>query len=172
MLVTDVHAWLRSVPDVASRLAGEPPARVAWIGCDDADALVRVAHEYPTISVYASTEDAEQLASIEAAVRAGRVLDRVVVRPGSWVSGRLAGWIDVAVITTRLPDMGDWFTLEPALLALLRQRGVGFVRTTGYQPLVSTPPPGGVGAAPAPHLRTPEALPETLDDALWVLRRG
>jgi hypothetical protein len=88
------------------------------------------------------------------------------------VSGRLAGWIDVALVTTRLPDERDWSGLAPALLTLLRDRGVGVVRTTGFRPRVELPAPGVVGTAPAPHLRTPEALPETLDPALWLVRRG
>jgi hypothetical protein len=170
--MTGVDSWLAALPDVWSRLRGEPPARLAWIGCDDAELLVRLAHEFPKVSVYASSEDASLVADVAERARAERVGDRVLARHADWVALGLAGWIDVALVTGPL-DMVGWARRAPDVLALLRAHGVAVVCTTGFRPPVPPPlPPEYVGSPVPPHLRPATPLPGPGLDGLWVLRRA
>jgi hypothetical protein len=170
--VTGVNAWLAALPDVESRLRGEPPARLAWIGCDDARLLVRLAHEYPRVSVYASSEDPGVVEAATPLARAGRVGDRVLVVGSGWLAQGLAGWIDVAILTGPL-DALTWARRAPDVLALLRAHGIAVVRTAGFRPAVAPAPrPAYVGSPLPPHLRPAEPLAGTHVDGLWVLRRA
>lgn len=43
--------WLPSMPDVAGRLEGEPPAPVAEVGCGGGWASIAIAQAFPKVSV-------------------------------------------------------------------------------------------------------------------------
>ncbi|HET6693424.1 MAG TPA: class I SAM-dependent methyltransferase [Pedococcus sp.] len=78
VFANDLHSWMDAMPDVAARVASDPLARVADIGCGEGWSTLALAREFPLASVDGYDSDP---ASIDAARRqaaaaglAGRVV--------------------------------------------------------------------------------------------------
>lgn len=100
-----VKEWLPALPDVHTRLRGDPPARVADIGCGAGWMGIAVALAYPKVRVDGfDTDEASVSVARRNAEEAG-VADRVAfeVRDGSDPS--LRGQYDLAIVFEALHDM-------------------------------------------------------------------
>jgi 2-polyprenyl-3-methyl-5-hydroxy-6-metoxy-1,4-benzoquinol methylase len=96
-------AWLPAIPDLHARLAADPPARVADVGCGVGWSTLALARAYPRASVIGYDLDA---ASVDAARRRAAA-ERVAVRFEQRAAEAVAadGPFDLILVLEALHDM-------------------------------------------------------------------
>jgi 2-polyprenyl-3-methyl-5-hydroxy-6-metoxy-1,4-benzoquinol methylase len=97
--------WLPAIPDVHARLAAEPPARVAEIGCGQGWASLAVARAYPIAQVDGFDLDEASIAEAQAAAAKEALGDRVrfAVRDAAELGAE--GPYDLVLILETLHDL-------------------------------------------------------------------
>jgi 2-polyprenyl-3-methyl-5-hydroxy-6-metoxy-1,4-benzoquinol methylase len=69
--------WLPSIPGLADRLAADPAAKVAEIGCGEGLAAIAIANTWPTVEVYGYDLDEASIAAARKFAAEAGVADRV-----------------------------------------------------------------------------------------------
>lgn len=99
------NEWLPSIPDVHARLRGDPPARVADLGCGTGWSSISVARAYPKVFVDGfDVYEAVIQQARENATEAG-VSDRVAFHVVDVSGDGLGGRYDLALVLEALHDM-------------------------------------------------------------------
>ena len=88
VFANDLHAWMAAIPDVAARLASDPVARIADIGCGEGWSTLALAREFPLAAVDGYDSDP---ASVDAARRHA-------------AEAGLAGRVDFHLVDASSPD--------------------------------------------------------------------
>jgi SAM-dependent methyltransferase len=98
--------WLPAMADVDERLRGDPPARVADVGCGAGWSCVGIARAYPGVRVDGYDLDAASVELARENVREAGLDDRVTVHHAD-ASGGLAGDYDLVTAFECVHDMAD-----------------------------------------------------------------
>jgi SAM-dependent methyltransferase len=101
------NEWIPAMPDIDQRLRGEPPARVADIGCGAAWSCIGIARAYPNVRVEGFDSDPASVELGQANVREAGVADRVNVSARDASDAELSGQYDLVAVFEAVHDMAD-----------------------------------------------------------------
>src|SRR5207244_979648 len=90
--------WLPSIPEVHSRLAADPPARVADIACGMGWSSIAMALAYPRITVDGFDLDVDAIEQGQKNAREAGVSDRVSFRAADAANPGFSARYDIATI--------------------------------------------------------------------------
>lgn len=99
------HEVLPAIPDVHARLQGDPPARVADIGCGPGWSSIGIARAYPKARVDGFDLDEASVALARRHVAEAGVDDRVQVEVRDVVDPALAGRYDLVIALLCVHDL-------------------------------------------------------------------
>ncbi|WP_129116507.1 class I SAM-dependent methyltransferase [Halegenticoccus tardaugens] len=119
--------WLPSIPDVDARLRGDPPARVADLGCGHGWSSIGMARSYPNVRVDGYDLDEP---SVEAARRNAEtygVADRVSVEVRDASDPTLGGTYTLVTAFECVHDMANPVGALRTMRRLLTDNGVAIV---------------------------------------------
>jgi hypothetical protein len=105
MFVNQLAGWLASIPEVDSRLRGQPPARVADLACGFGWSSIELARAYPGILVDGLDLDAASIETGRANVEAAGLGDRVRLAVQDASDPKLRRRYDLVTIFEALHDM-------------------------------------------------------------------
>jgi SAM-dependent methyltransferase len=116
-----------ALPALHARLLGDPPARVADIGCGAAWSSIGIALTYPQARVDGFDVDEASVALARGNVVEAGVSDRVCITCRDAGDPALAGSYDLVVVTLSLHDMTDPVAVLRAMRRLAGTNGVVLV---------------------------------------------
>jgi SAM-dependent methyltransferase len=99
--------WLPSIPDLHARLQGDPPARVADIGCGVGWSSIGIGRAYPKVRVDGYDLDAASVERARGHIREAGLEDRVTVSLRDAGDPELAGQYDLVTAFECVHDMSD-----------------------------------------------------------------
>jgi len=99
------HGPLSAIPDVHARLRGDPPARVADIGCGPGWSSIGIARAYPKVQVDGFDLDEASVALARRHVAEAGVEDRVQVEVRDVGDPALAGRYDLVIALLCVHDL-------------------------------------------------------------------
>lgn len=118
-----VQEWMPAMPDIAARLAADPPARIADIGMGQGWSSIAFARGYPRVLVDGfDLDEASVLAARQNAEAAG-VGDRVTFQVRDAGDPALAGHYDLAIAVECIHDMSDPVSVLAAMRRLVGPGG-------------------------------------------------
>jgi 2-polyprenyl-3-methyl-5-hydroxy-6-metoxy-1,4-benzoquinol methylase len=103
----EMAAWLAASPEIDGRLAGDPPARVADVGCGQGYSTVAIARAYPNARVDGFDLDPPSIADAEQFAAGTEVAARVSFAVRSADTLAEAGPYDLVCIFEALHDMSQ-----------------------------------------------------------------
>jgi SAM-dependent methyltransferase len=109
--------WLLGVPDVASRLRRQPPARVLVLGSGEGVDAIDLALAFPNVTVYGVDDDAAAVERAEAAGLRSHARDRLLFLVGDVLEPRVRVSPDLVVAAGVLTDPSR--TDGPGVMTLL-----------------------------------------------------
>jgi hypothetical protein len=115
--------WLPAIPDVHARLQGDPPARVADLGCGAGWSSIGIAQAYPNALVDGYDLDAPSIALASANAQAAGVADRATFQVRDAGDKALAGRYDLVTAFECVHDMADPVGALRAMRRLAGERG-------------------------------------------------
>jgi SAM-dependent methyltransferase len=121
--VNELAGCLASVPEIHQRLTGDPPARVADVGCGQGASTIAIASAYPNARPDGLDLDEASIADATAAATAAGVGDRVrfVIRDAADLAAE--GPYDLVCIFEALHDMARPVDALAAARSALAPRG-------------------------------------------------
>jgi SAM-dependent methyltransferase len=119
--------WLPQVPGVAERLAEDPPARVADVGCGVGWSSIAIARGFPKSEVHGLDLDAASIAEASANAETEGVADRVRFDVRDAADPRLAGTFDLVCAFETIHDMTDPVKALRAMRSLRAEGGTVLV---------------------------------------------
>lgn len=99
--------WIPAMPDVAERLEGTPPARVADVGCGAGWSSIAFALLYPSVHVDGFDVDSDSVAEARENAAAAEVADRVTFSVRDVAEPGLAGEYDLVCAFDTLHELAD-----------------------------------------------------------------
>jgi 2-polyprenyl-3-methyl-5-hydroxy-6-metoxy-1,4-benzoquinol methylase len=114
-------AWLPAIPELHARLAGEPPARVADVGCGVGWSTLALARAYPRARVVGYDADAASVAEARRRAAAEGVAARFEEKDAEAIAGE--GPFDLIVVLEALHDMARPTRALAAFRAALAPEG-------------------------------------------------
>jgi 2-polyprenyl-3-methyl-5-hydroxy-6-metoxy-1,4-benzoquinol methylase len=114
-------AWLPAVPDVHRRLAADPPARVADVGCGVGWSTLALARAYPRATVVGYDLDAASIGEARRRAAAEALTVRFEQKGAEAVAGE--GPFDLILVLEALHDMAQPTRALAALRAALAPQG-------------------------------------------------
>lgn len=105
LLSTLPKDWLPAIPAVHARLSGEPPARVADVGCGVGWSSIAIASAYPGVMVDGIEPDESSVERARVNAEAAGVADRVRFHARDGASLAAEGPIDIATAFECIHDM-------------------------------------------------------------------
>lgn len=124
--------WLPAVPAIHDRLNGDPPARVADVGCGLGRSSIAIARGYPRVAVDGIDLDQASIEQARRLLAGSDVEDRVAFHCRDAADPELAGRYDLVTIFEALHDMSYPVDVLRAARGLLSDGGrvlVGDERT-------------------------------------------
>jgi 2-polyprenyl-3-methyl-5-hydroxy-6-metoxy-1,4-benzoquinol methylase len=121
------QAWMPSVPDVHARLLGEPPARVAEVGCGFGWAGIGLARAYTRITVDGYDLDAPSIDQARINARALGVADRVSFAVRDAADAAMGPNYDLVLAFECIHDMADPVGSLRAMRAMAGEGGAVIV---------------------------------------------
>jgi 2-polyprenyl-3-methyl-5-hydroxy-6-metoxy-1,4-benzoquinol methylase len=119
--------YLPAIPDIHTRLRGDPPARVADIACGAGWAAIAIARAYPKVFVEGfDLDDASIELARRNAVRTG-VSDRVTFAARDASSPAFEGRYDLAIVVEAVHDLSRPVEVLAAIRRSLRPGGTTIV---------------------------------------------
>ena len=116
--------WFPAVPELDARLKGEPPARVADVGCGTGWSSIGMALAYPLITVDGLDLDAASIKEAKRNAGASGVADRVKFEIRDAADPKLASAYDVVTAFETIHDMSDPVAVLRAMRGLVREGGI------------------------------------------------
>lgn len=101
------NEWLPAIPDVHRRLQGEPPARVADIGCGAGWSCIGIANSYPKVIVDGYDLDEPSIELARRNVSEAGLSDRINIHIRDASDFQLTGQYDLVTAFECLHDMSD-----------------------------------------------------------------
>jgi 2-polyprenyl-3-methyl-5-hydroxy-6-metoxy-1,4-benzoquinol methylase len=115
--------WIPAMPEIATRFAAEPPARVADIGMGQGWSSIALARGFPMIHVDGFDLDEASVAAAQANAREAGVADRVTFQMRDAGDPELAGAYDLALAVECVHDMSDPVSVLRAMRRLVGEGG-------------------------------------------------
>jgi 2-polyprenyl-3-methyl-5-hydroxy-6-metoxy-1,4-benzoquinol methylase len=115
--------WFPAIADVHARLQGDPPARVADIGCGTGWSSIAIARSYPAARVEGFDLDPASIAQAQANAIAEGLADRVTFAVRDAADPALAGSYDLVTAFECVHDMARPVEALRAMRALATQGG-------------------------------------------------
>jgi SAM-dependent methyltransferase len=115
--------WIAAMPDVASRLQADPPARIADIGMGQGWSSIALARAYPKARIDGFDLDEASVAAARENVLAAGVEDRVAMHARDAGDPALAGQYDFALAVECIHDMADPIAVLSAMRRLVGPGG-------------------------------------------------
>ena len=115
--------WLPAIRDVHDRLLGDPPARIADVGCGLGWSSIGMALAYPKISVDGLDLDPTSIGIARRNVADAGLSDRVRFAVGDAASPDLAGGYDLVTMLESFHDMAQPVQILGAFRRLLADSG-------------------------------------------------
>lgn len=115
--------WLPSVPDLHARLQGDPPARVADIGCGAGWSSIVIARAYPKVRVDGFDLDEPSIALATANAAEARLADRIAFRVQDASDPALSGQYDLVVAFECIHDLPRPVEVLRAMRGMAREDG-------------------------------------------------
>jgi 2-polyprenyl-3-methyl-5-hydroxy-6-metoxy-1,4-benzoquinol methylase len=115
--------WFPAVPELDLRLRGEPPARIADIGCGTGWSSIGMALAYPTISVVGFDLDAASIKEARRNADESAVADRVEFELRDAATTEGAGEFDLVTAFETIHDMSDPVGALRAMRGLVKDGG-------------------------------------------------
>jgi SAM-dependent methyltransferase len=103
----ELPGWLEAVPEIDSRLRGNPEARILDLGCGAGQSTLAMARVYPQAHVTGVDLDKESVAEARAAAREANLNDRVDFTDADAAGLSTGGKFDLVTMFETLHDMGD-----------------------------------------------------------------
>ncbi|MCB9383154.1 MAG: class I SAM-dependent methyltransferase [Bryobacterales bacterium] len=119
--------WIPAMPDVAVRLAADPPARIADIGCGCGWSAIGMAQAFPKATVDGFDLDEASVEDARANVAAAGLSDRVRVQAVDCGDPSLAGTYDLVVALECIHDMADPVAVLRSMRRMVAQGGAVLV---------------------------------------------
>jgi 2-polyprenyl-3-methyl-5-hydroxy-6-metoxy-1,4-benzoquinol methylase len=119
--------WLPSIADVHSRLQGDPPARVADIGCGYGWSSIGMARGYPKIHVDGFDLDGPSIERARENATINQVSDRVFFQVRDAGDPTLAGQYDLVTAFECIHDLPDPVSVLRKMRQLTADRGTVLV---------------------------------------------
>lgn len=116
-------AWLPQVPGVAERLASDPPARVADVGCGVGWSSIAIAKGFPKAEVHGLDLDRASISEAIANAAAEGIADRVRFEVRDAADPSLAGSFDLVCAFETIHDMTDPVGALRAMRSLRSESG-------------------------------------------------
>ncbi|MCA9861662.1 MAG: methyltransferase domain-containing protein [Thermomicrobiales bacterium] len=115
--------WIPAMPEIAARLAANPPARVADIGMGQGWSSIALARGFPLIRVDGFDLDAASVAAARVNAQAAGVADRVAFQVRDAGDPALAGAYDLALAVECVHDMSDPIAVLRSMRRLVGEGG-------------------------------------------------
>ena len=113
--------WFPAVPGLAQRLAADPPARVADVGCGTGWSTIAIARGFPNAVVTGIDLDSASIEEARAHAAEAGVADRVTFEVADAADPRLGGNFDLVCAFETIHDMADPVGALGAMAALRSQ---------------------------------------------------
>jgi 2-polyprenyl-3-methyl-5-hydroxy-6-metoxy-1,4-benzoquinol methylase len=117
------HVWLPNMPDIHARLASNPPARVADIGCGAGWSGIAIARAYPGVIVDGFDNDEPSIAAARANAAAAGVSDRVTFHLRDISDSDTSGSYDLVAAFMMVHDVGRPVDVLRTMRRLAGDRG-------------------------------------------------
>ena len=115
--------WIPAMPDIAERLAADPPARIADIGMGQGWSSIALARGFPKVRVDGFDLDEASVAVGNQHANAANVADRVTFQVRDAGDPALAGHYDLALAIECIHDMSDPVSVLAAMRRLVGPGG-------------------------------------------------
>jgi SAM-dependent methyltransferase len=135
--------WFPNVPGLVERLEGEPPARVADVGCGTGWSSIAIARGYPKATVVGVDLDEASVAEATANASAAGLADRVSFEVRDAADPRLAASFDLVCAFETIHDMCDPVRALAAMRALRAPGGTVLVADERVADEFTTEPDDG-----------------------------
>lgn len=119
--------WLPAIPDLNKRLASDPPARVAEIGCGAGWASIGIAQNYPQVRVDGFDLDQPSIEMAQANAKEAGVADRVTFEVRDATDPKYQEQYDLVAVFEALHDMSQPVAALQAMRQLVNKNGVVLV---------------------------------------------
>jgi 2-polyprenyl-3-methyl-5-hydroxy-6-metoxy-1,4-benzoquinol methylase len=115
--------WFPAIPDVDTRLRGQPPARVADVGCGTGWSSIGIAKAYPMVAVDGFDLDAASIKEARRNAGASGVADRVKFDIRDGADPALARSYDLVTAFETIHDMSNPVGALRAMRGLVKEGG-------------------------------------------------
>jgi 2-polyprenyl-3-methyl-5-hydroxy-6-metoxy-1,4-benzoquinol methylase len=119
--------WLPTISEAHKRLAADPPARVADIGCGVGWSSISIARAYPKVHVEGFDLDEGSIAQAKANAEAEDLTDRVTFQVRDVADPELSGRYDLAIAIECIHDMSRPVEALRAMRSMVGNHGVVLV---------------------------------------------
>ena len=116
--------WLPAVPDIDNRLRGQPPARVADVGCGTGWSSIAIASAYPLARVDGLDLDVASIEEARLNAKRAGLADRVKFEVRDAADPSLAGTYDLVTAFETIHDMSNPVGALRAMRGLAKDTGV------------------------------------------------
>lgn len=118
-----VQSWLPAIPEVQAKLTSGEPMRIAEVGCGEGLAAIRIAREYPNVTISGYDLDPVSIDKARAAAQLAGVADRVTFHLAD--AGQVQGApFDLVLAIEMLHDVPNPVEVLAAARRLAGERGV------------------------------------------------
>ena len=135
--------WFPNVPGLVERLEGDPPARVADVGCGTGWSSIAIARGYPKATVLGVDLDEASVAEASVNASAAGVADRVRFEVRDAADPQLAGSFDLVCAFETIHDMCDPVRALAAMRGLRAHGGTVLVADERVADEFTTEPDDG-----------------------------
>ncbi|HEX2191642.1 MAG TPA: class I SAM-dependent methyltransferase [Acidimicrobiales bacterium] len=135
--------WFPNVPGLVERLEGDPPARVADVGCGTGWSSIAIARGYPKVDVLGVDLDEASVAEASANATAAGVANRVRFEVRDAADPQLAGGFDLVCAFETIHDMCDPVRALAAMRSLRAEGGTVLVADERVADEFTTEPDDG-----------------------------